>query len=116
MSCTKSCCCQQVEKIHVGHDGQRSPDDWYLEEIVLNSSVRGEHLVFPCSAWIVADQGDGTIEKELYPKQPSKCALHCILRMWADTLLPILEKVDIGGGGGGEGSGKDIYATKDFFH
>ena len=63
-----------MEKIRVGHDGSGSASAWYLEEVVLNSAKRGEHIIFPCHAWIASDEGDGTLIKELHPREQGKLA------------------------------------------
>ncbi|KAL9978718.1 hypothetical protein ACROYT_G016268 [Oculina patagonica] len=60
----------KIEKLRVGHDGRGVASDWYVEEVILNSAVRGEHLIFPCHAWVAEEQGVGYADKELYPKQP----------------------------------------------
>lgn len=62
----------QIEKLRVGHDGRGPAADWYVEEVILNSAVRGEHLIFPCHAWVAEEHGAGSADKELYPKQPGK--------------------------------------------
>ena len=56
----------------MGHDGRGPASDWYVEEVILNSAVRGEHLIFACHAWVPDEPGVGTADKELYPKQPGK--------------------------------------------
>ena len=38
----------------------------------MNSAVRGEHLIFPCHAWVAEEKGVGYADKELYPKQPGE--------------------------------------------
>lgn len=60
----------KIEKLRVGHDGRGPLSDWYVEEVILNSAVRGEHLIFPCHAWVAEEQSVGYADKELYPKQP----------------------------------------------
>ncbi|KAJ7392242.1 hypothetical protein OS493_013620 [Desmophyllum pertusum] len=60
----------KIEKLRVGHDGRGAAADWYVEEVILNSAVRGEHLIFPCHAWVAEEQGVGYADKELHPKQP----------------------------------------------
>lgn len=60
----------KIEKLRLGHDGRGSSSDWYVEEVILNSAVRGEHLIFPCHAWVAEEPGIGSADKELYPKQP----------------------------------------------
>ncbi|XP_073234690.1 uncharacterized protein [Porites lutea] len=60
----------KIEKLRVGHDGRGPAADWYVEEVILNSAVRGEHLIFPCHAWVAEEHGAGSADKELYPKQP----------------------------------------------
>lgn len=60
----------KIEKLRIGHDGRGRASDWYVEEVILNSAVRGEHLIFPCHAWVAEEQGIGSADKELYPKQP----------------------------------------------
>ena len=41
---------------------------------MLNSAKRGEHIIFPCHAWIASDEGDGTLIKELHPREQGKLA------------------------------------------
>ncbi|XP_074616097.1 uncharacterized protein LOC141875648 isoform X1 [Acropora palmata] len=60
----------KIEKLRLGHDGRGPASDWYVEEVILNSAVRGEHLIFACHAWVPDEPGVGTADKELYPKQP----------------------------------------------
>ena len=76
MACTRvntiSTLSLQIEKLRVGHDGRGVASDWYVEEVILNSAVRGEHLIFSCHAWVAEEQGVGYADKELYPKQPGE--------------------------------------------
>ena len=62
----------QIEKLRVGHDGRGAAADWYVEEVILNSAFRGEHLIFPCHAWVVEELAVGYADKELHPKQPGE--------------------------------------------
>ena len=75
----------QIEKLRIGHDGRGSAADWYVEEVILNSAVQGEHLIFPCHAWVAEEHGVGSADKELYPKQPGKVFMYW-LGMWSGCL------------------------------
>lgn len=55
--------------IRIGHDGKGLGSGWYLDDVTVEIPSRGEHIVFPFHGWLAVDEGDGKIERELYPSQ-----------------------------------------------
>eukprot|EP00736_Rhodelphis_marinus_P001856 Rmarinus@m.13808 len=56
-----------IDEVQVRHDNRGLGPGWYLDFItVREGDVNGRKWMFPCSAWLAVDEGDGHIQRSLY--------------------------------------------------
>jgi hypothetical protein len=54
----------------IGHDNKGIGSGWHLKEVIIEKQDRSKWL-FPCNKWLDKKEGDGLIERELFPEQSS---------------------------------------------
>ena len=55
-----------IKKIRIGHDNKGLAPGWHLKEVAIHKED-GQTWLFPCNEWFDKKEGDGQIERELFP-------------------------------------------------
>ncbi|CAF3378962.1 unnamed protein product [Rotaria sp. Silwood2] len=57
---------KQIKKIRIGHDGTGPDAGWFLDKVVVRpEDIHYEEATFICNQWLVTDEDDGLIVREL---------------------------------------------------
>ncbi len=56
----------------IGHDNKGLGPGWHLKEIQIETPHSKNKLIFPCNKWFDKKEGDGKIERDLFPIQSIK--------------------------------------------
>ena len=53
----------------IGHDNAGGGGAWYLERVEIDCPSLGKKWYFPCGKWLAKNEGDGLLERELFPQE-----------------------------------------------
>lgn len=56
----------QVEMLCILYDNKGGVVGWFFDNVIVDIFLCGEYVVFLCYCWLVDDEDDGKIERELY--------------------------------------------------
>ena len=57
--------------IKIGLDSSRPNLGWHINDVIVEASNMNQ-TIFRCNNWLDFKQGDGSIERELYPSRPKR--------------------------------------------
>ena len=61
-----------VQYLHVWHDNSGERPSWFLDHIYLRDIQTGESWTFLCNKWFALEEGDGKVDRRLFPISPSE--------------------------------------------
>lgn len=57
------------EEVYICHDNSGSGSGWFLDWVKVTDPVTGKQHQFDCYQWLAKNEGDGKIERTLFPKE-----------------------------------------------
>ena len=57
-----------LTKVLIEHDNKGFGAGWFLERVEVINQASNRTWTFPCAKWLDKSRGDGTISRELYPR------------------------------------------------